>query len=53
MIIFVNCVFIMLVVVIGVLMFKLIWRNCINIVNIEDNDRIEIVYMEINVGFKW
>lgn len=52
MIILVNCVFTMLVVVTGVPSLKSIWRNCTNIVNTEDNDRIETVYMEINEGSK-
>lgn len=45
----VVCVLIMLIVVTGVsLISKSIRRNCTNIANTEDNDRIETVYMEIN-----
>lgn len=53
-IIFVGCVFLCLFVLIGVLwILKFIWKNCIEFVNVEDNDiyRLEIVYMEINVEF--
>lgn len=52
MIILVSCDFTMLVVVTGVPSLKSIWKNCTNIVNTEDNDRIETVYMEINAGSK-